>query len=75
LKSGLSKPDKSKRDSAKPDPLDAMIAAGARALTLTIASAWMPAVRFNLQVILAQAALVAAFELPDDAEPAPIFAA
>ena len=35
----------------------------------------MPAVRGHLQVTLRLGALVAAFALPDDAEPAPVFKA
>ena len=35
----------------------------------------MPAVRGHLQVTLRHGALVAAFALPDDAEPAPVFRA
>ena len=63
--------------SAKPkrDPLDDFIAAGARALDLKIDKSWMPAVRGHLQVTLRHGALVAAFALPDDAEPAPVFKA
>ena len=57
------------------DPLDDFIAAGARALDLKIDKAWMPAVRGHLQVTLRLGALVAAFALPDDAEPAPVFKA
>jgi hypothetical protein len=57
------------------DPLDDFIAAGARALDLEIDKAWMPAVRGHLQVTLRLGALVAAFVLPDDAEPAPVFKA
>jgi hypothetical protein len=62
---------------AKPkrDPLDDFIAAGARALDFEIDKAWMPAVRGHLQVTLRLGALVAAFALPDDAEPAPVFKA
>ena len=62
---------------AKPkrDPLDDFIAAGARALDLKIDRAWMPAVRMHLQVTLRHGAQVAAFALPDDAEPAPVFKA
>ena len=62
---------------AKPprDPLDDLIAAGARALDLKIDKAWMPTVRGHLQVTLRHGALVAAFALPDDAEPAPVFKA
>ena len=55
--------------------LDPMIAAGAQALGLAIEPAWLPAVRRHLEVTLRQGALVAAFELPDDAEPAPTFEA
>jgi hypothetical protein len=66
---------KSKPHQSKPDPLDDLIVAAANALALTVDPAWKPAVRANLQVIFAQAALVTAFDLPDDAEPAPIFKA
>jgi len=66
----IAKPAKLKRD-----PLDDFIAAGARALDLEIDKAWMPAVRGHLQVTLRHGALVAAFALPDDAEPAPVFKA
>jgi hypothetical protein len=74
-KSNKSKSGKSKSSGSKPDPLDDLIEAGARTLALTIAPAWKPAVRANLHVIFSQAALFTAFELPDDAEPAPIFTA
>lgn len=73
-----SKPARLKRAAAKaqrPDPLDELIAAGARALDLTIEKAWLPAVRANLEVTLRLGSLVAAFALPDDAEPAPVFKA
>jgi hypothetical protein len=66
----VTRPAKPKRD-----PLDDFIAAGARALDLKIDKAWMPAVRGHLQVTLRLGALVAAFALPDDAEPAPVFKA
>jgi len=58
-----------------PEPLDDFIVAGARALDLTVDKAWMPAVRSHLEVTLRHGALVAAFALPDDAEPAPVFKA
>ena len=65
-----------KRAKPKPrDPLDDFIAAGARALDLKIDQAWMPALRSHLQVTLRLGALVTAFALPDDAEPAPVFKA
>ena len=57
------------------DPLDDFIAASARALGLTIGRSGMPAVKANLEVTLKHAALVAEFDLPDDAEPAPVFTA
>jgi hypothetical protein len=66
----VAKPAKLKRD-----PLDEFIVAGARALDLKIDKAWMPAVRGHLQVTLRLGALVAAFALPNDAEPAPVFKA
>ena len=50
-----------------------LITASARALDLPVDAAWHPAIRFNLEVTLRLAALVADFALPDDAEPAPVF--
>jgi hypothetical protein len=72
-----SKPRKAaKRARPKPrDPLDDFISAAARALDLTIDKAWMPAVRGHLQVTLRLGAVVTAFALPDDAEPAPVYKA
>ncbi|MBV8289380.1 MAG: DUF4089 domain-containing protein, partial [Hyphomicrobiales bacterium] len=40
-----------------------------------IEPAWKGAVKTNLEVTLALAALLADFPLPDDVEPAPVFAA
>jgi hypothetical protein len=60
---------------AKPDPLDGFITAAAKTLDLPAKKAWLPAVRMNLRVTLAHAAAVAEFDLPDDAEPAPVFRA
>ena len=57
------------------DPIDAYIDAAAQALGLTIEPAWKDAVRTNLDITFKLAALVAEKELPDDAEPAPIFQA
>ena len=58
------------------DPLDDFIAAGARALDLKIDKAWMPAVRGqSCRSRCASARWSAAFALPDDAEPAPVFKA
>ena len=55
--------------------LDELIDAGANALALPIEPAWKPAIRANLAVALRLAGVVAEFELPDEAEPAPIFEA
>jgi hypothetical protein len=59
----------------KPDPLDAYIDAAALALGLSVQPEWKPAVRANLEVTFKLTALVAEKELPDDAEPAPVFKA
>jgi hypothetical protein len=58
-----------------PDPLDELIDAAARVLELPIEPAWKAAVKTNLLVTLRHGAHVAEFALPDDAEPAPVFAA
>lgn len=55
--------------------LDKYIDACAVALELTIAPDWRAAVRANLAVTFRMGALVADFELPDEAEPAPVFVA
>ena len=57
------------------DEADAMVAASAQALGLTLDPAWHRSVAFNLRLILRFAALVDEFELPDDAEPAPVYRA
>jgi hypothetical protein len=57
------------------DPLDAYIAAAAAALDLPLEPAWQPTVKANLAVTLKHAATVAAFPLPDEAEPAPVYEA
>ena len=57
------------------DPLDDFITAAAEALALSIHPAWQPAVRQHLEVTLLFARLVEEFDLPDDAEPAPVFGA
>jgi len=57
------------------DPLDQFIDAAAIALDLPVEPAWKPAVKANLAVTLRFATLYAAFPLPDDAEPAPVFVA
>jgi hypothetical protein len=55
--------------------LDAYIDASAVVLGLTIAPEWRAAVRANLATTFRLGALVAEFELPDEAEPAPVFTA
>jgi len=55
--------------------IDALVDAAARVLALPIEPEWKPAIRANLQITLRLAAVVAEFELPDEAEPAPIFEA
>ena len=60
---------------APKDPLDDLITAAADALALPIDPAWRPAVRTHLEITLGLARLVGEFELPDDAEAAPVFRA
>jgi hypothetical protein len=55
--------------------LDGFAAAGARLLGIAVAEEWRPAIRGHLRVALALGALVAGFDLPDEAEPAPVFRA
>ena len=57
------------------DPLDDYIDAVGRALALPIDDAWRPAVKANLEVSLRLARLVDEFPLPDESEPASVFAA
>jgi hypothetical protein len=57
------------------DPLDHFIGAAARAFDLPVEPQWRPAIKANLDVTLRLGALVAEFELPDGAEPAPAFGA
>jgi hypothetical protein len=57
------------------DPLDDYIDAVGKALALPIDQAWRPAVKANLEVSLRLARLVDEFPLPDEAEPASVFAA
>lgn len=54
---------------------DRLVEAQARALGLVLDPSWTPGVRANLDAILRIAALVDAFPLPDDAEPAPVYRA
>ncbi|HEY8335407.1 MAG TPA: DUF4089 domain-containing protein [Tardiphaga sp.] len=57
------------------EPLDAYIDAVASALGLPIEESWKPAVRANLAVTLKMARAVDEFSLPDEIEPASVFAA
>ena len=55
--------------------LDAYIDAAAQALGIPIQPEWKGEIRANLEVTFKLAALVGERELPDDAEPAPVFKA
>jgi hypothetical protein len=57
------------------DHLDNYIDALSTALALPVEEAWRPAIRTNLEVSLRLARLVDEFPLPDETEPASIFAA
>jgi hypothetical protein len=57
------------------DPLDDYIDAVGKALALPVDAAWKPAVKANLEVSLRLARLVDEFALPDETEPASVFAA
>jgi hypothetical protein len=57
------------------DPLDSYIDAAAAALAIPIQPQWKSEIRANLAVTFRLAALVGEKELPDDAEPAPVFKA
>ncbi len=55
--------------------LDAFMDSSAGILGLSIAPEWREAVRANLAVTFRLGALLWEFELPDTAEPAPVFTA
>ena len=55
--------------------LDTYIDAAAQALGIPVKPEWKPTIRANLDVTFNLAAIVAEKELPDDAEPAPVFKA
>jgi 1-carboxybiuret hydrolase subunit AtzG-like protein len=57
------------------DSLDDYIDAVSKALGLPVQDAWRPAVKANLEVSLKLARLVDEFALPDETEPASVFAA
>jgi hypothetical protein len=60
---------------AKADHLNDFIDAAAQALGIPVQPEWKPAVRANLEITFRLAAVVGEKELPDDAEPAPVFRA
>ncbi len=57
------------------NPIDALVAANAKALGLSIDPGWRKSVAFNLALIMRHAALVDEFALSDEAEPAPVYRA
>ena len=57
------------------DPLDDYVDAVSKALGPPVQDAWRPAVKANLEVSLRLARLVDEFTLPDETEPASVFAA
>jgi hypothetical protein len=57
------------------DPLDNYIDAVSKALALPVEDSWRPAVRANLEVSLRLARLIDEFTLPDETEPASVYAA
>jgi hypothetical protein len=57
------------------DAIDKLIDASAELLGLPIDSEWRPGIKANVAVTLRLATMVAEFELPDEAEPAPVFEA
>ncbi len=58
-----------------PHPLDAYVEAAAAALAIPIKPEWKNEIRAHLEVTFKLATLVAEKELPDDAEPAPVYQA
>ena len=58
------------------DPeFDALIDAGSAVLGIPIQPAWRAAIRLHLGITFGHADTVMAFELPDEADPAPVFRA
>jgi hypothetical protein len=62
-------------NAAPSDPLDGFIDTAARVLSLPVEPQWRAAIKANLRANLRMANFVAEFALPDETEPAPIFAA
>jgi len=57
------------------DGLDALIDAGTALLGIAVAPEWREQIRLHLEISLRHAARVAAFPLPDETDPAPVFRA
>jgi Protein of unknown function (DUF4089) len=55
------------------DDLDAWLDANAALLGIAVAPAWRDAVRLHLRITRDMAQQVLDFQLPDDADPAPVF--
>jgi hypothetical protein len=55
--------------------LDSFIASASAVLGIAIDPSWQDAIRFHLGMSLRMAELVGGFALPDEADPAPVFAA
>lgn len=54
---------------------DALIDAVAPLLGISVDPEWRPAIRTHLGITLRHASALAAFTLPDDLDPAPVFTA
>ncbi|MGA7326561.1 MAG: DUF4089 domain-containing protein [Rhodomicrobium sp.] len=59
----------------EPAPWEDYVGASAKALGIALEPSWKVAAATNLEVIFKIAGFVDGFELPDDAEPAPVFEA
>jgi Protein of unknown function (DUF4089) len=57
------------------NPLETIVAANAASLGIPIENGWRDSVASNLGLIMRHAALVDAFALSDEAEPAPVYRA
>jgi hypothetical protein len=57
------------------DELDAWLDANAALLGIAVAPEWRDAVKLHLRITRDLAQKVSEFQLPDDAEPAPVFRA
>jgi hypothetical protein len=69
----LTAPDQETSMKQQDESLEALVAAGAQALGLTVDPAWRDGVNFHLRLLLEHAARVEDFPLADEAEPAPVF--